>query len=305
MKAIPRLPLNSLRVFEAVGRLGSMAKAAEALDVQPSAVSMQMRNLAEYVGLPLVAKVGRRVELTKEGEVLLQSVLAGLRQIEAAVAGLRRSARERPFVLSTTPAVLHLWLMPRLGSFEAAHPDFRMRIVSSRELVDPSRGEIDAALRLGRGRWPGVKARKLMDDWLVPVATPALARKVGHLRRGQLPRGVTLLASTLDPWTLWSPGGARAESLAIQVDDAISVVRAAEHGRGVALVRTAIIEEALAEKRLVVVGDAMAYRYSYYYVTPRAGVRDERAEVFYRWLKAQADATAKPRATSGTPRSSA
>ncbi len=294
MKATPRLPLNALRVFEAVGRLGSMAKAAEALNVQPSAVSMQMRNLAAYVGLPLVAKVGRRVELTKEGELLLQSVLSGLKQIESAIAALRRSARERPFVLSTTPAVLHLWLMPRLGAFEAAHPDFRMRIVSSRELVDPSRGEIDAALRLGRGRWPGVRARKLMDDWLVPVCTPALARKVGRLRRGHLPREVTLLASTLDPWTLWAPEGAHGESLAIQVDDAISVVRAAEQGRGVALVRTAIIEEALAEKRLVVVGEPMPYRYAYYYVTPRAGVRDERAELFFKWLKIQAEATAGP-----------
>jgi LysR family transcriptional regulator, glycine cleavage system transcriptional activator len=302
MKAMPRLPLNSLRVFEAVGRLGSMAKAAEALNVQPSAVSMQMRKLAEYVGLPLVARAGRRVELTREGELLLQSVLSGLRQIEAAIAALRRASRERPFVLSTTPGVLHLWLMPRLGAFESAHPEFHMRIVSSRELVDPSRGEIDAALRLGRGRWPGVRARKLMDDWLVPACAPALAKKVGHLRRGELPRGVTLLASTLDPWTIWSPDGAPPESPAIQVDDAISVVRAAEHGRGVALVRTAIIEQSLAEGRLVMVGEAIPYRFSYYYVTPRAGVRDERAEAFYRWIKAQAEATARP--TSGTARSS-
>jgi LysR family glycine cleavage system transcriptional activator len=290
MKATPRLPLNSLRVFEAVGRLGSMSKAAEALNVQPSAVSMQVKNLAEYVGLPLVVKVGRRVELTRDGELLLRSVLAGLRQIETAIAGLRRTARERPFVLSTTPAVLHLWLAPRLAEFEAANPDFRMRIVSSRELVDPTRGEIDAALRLGPGRWPGVKARRLMGDSLVPACAPSLAKRVGHLRHGAIPKGVALLASTLDPWTLWSAHGLRGMTPSIQLDDAMSLVRAAEEGRGVALVRTLIIEDALKAKRLVAIGDPIPYRFSYYFVTPRSGVRDERAELFYRWLKALAAA---------------
>jgi len=291
MKAARRLPFNALRVFEAVGRLGSMSKAAEALNVQPSAVSMQMKNLADYVGVPLVAKVGRRVELTRDGETLRESVDAGLRQIESAIAALRRAARQRPFVLSTTPAVLHLWLMPRLPQFEAAHPEFRMRIASSRELVDPSRGEVDGALRLGAGRWPNVKARKLMNDWLVPACAPALAKKVGMLRPGQMPKGVTLLASTLDPWTLWSPAGVSGRTPSIQVDDAISVVRAAEQGRGVALIRTAIIEAAMKEKRLVAVGEPIPYRFSYYWVTARSNVRDERAEVFLRWLKAEAAAT--------------
>lgn len=291
MKAAPRLPFNALRVFEAVGRLGSMSKAAEALSVQPSAVSMQMKNLADYVGVALVVKVGRRVELTPEGKALRESVDAGLRQIESAIAALRRAARQRPFVLSTTPAVLHLWLMPRLPQFETAHPDFRMRIASSRELVDPSRGEVDGALRLGAGRWPNVRASKLMNDWLVPACAPSLAKKVGFLRSGEMPKGVTLLASTLDPWTLWSLAGVSGRTPSIQVDDATSVVRAAEQGRGVALIRTAIIEAAMKEKRLVAVGEPIPYRFSYYWVTARSKMRDERAEVFLRWLKAEAAAT--------------
>jgi LysR family glycine cleavage system transcriptional activator len=287
-KPVSRLPLNSLRSFEAVGRLGSMSKAAEALNVQPSAVSMQMKNLAAYVGLPLLAKVGRRVELTRNGEELLRSVTGGLRQIEAAVAAMRGAARQRPFTVSTTPAVLHLWLMPRLAQFEALHPGYRMRIVSSRELVDPSLGEIDAALRLGSGKWPGTKARKVMDDWLVPACTRAVAKRVGLLRRGAMPKGVTLFASTLDPWTLWSPHGARAQTASIQADDAISLVKAAEQGRGVALLRTLLIEDSLREGRLVAIGPAIPYRFSYYWVTSRNAPADERAAIFFEWLKAQA-----------------
>src|SRR4249919_2995561 len=115
MKAFPRLPLNALRVFEAVARLRSMTRAAEALDVQPSAVSMQMKNLADFVGLPLVVQSGRRLELTAHGEALLPCVVAGLGQIEEKIAALRRGAREQPFTLSVLPAFLHLWLYPRLA----------------------------------------------------------------------------------------------------------------------------------------------------------------------------------------------
>jgi LysR family glycine cleavage system transcriptional activator len=293
MKPLVRLPLNALRVFDAVARCGSMSRAAEALNVQPSAVSMQMKNLAEFVGRPLVVKVGKRVELTRDGELLLQGALPGLRQVEAALTGLRRSARERPFTLSTTPAILHLWLMPRLAQFEALHPGMRLRVVSSRELVDPNRGEIDAALRLGPGRWPGARAVKLMDEGLVPACTPSLAKRVGVLGAGEMPRRATLLASTLDPWTLWSPEGGKGKTPSVQADDAISVVRAAEQGQGVALVRTTLIEAALREKRLVMVGEPIPYRYSYYWVTGQDAMRDPRADTFLRWLRSQLPSPAR------------
>jgi LysR family transcriptional regulator, glycine cleavage system transcriptional activator len=97
MTTISRLPLNALRVFLAVARCGSMARAAEALNVQPSAVSMQMQNLSEYAGLPLIIKRGRSVELSVHGARLLPQVLTGLKQIEEAISSLRDSARTGPF----------------------------------------------------------------------------------------------------------------------------------------------------------------------------------------------------------------
>src|SRR5579862_6078099 len=128
MKTFPRLPMNALRVFESVARHGSMAKAAEALNVQPSAVSMQMKNLARHIGTDLVARHGRRLELTPAGTTLLRAVLAGLGQIDEAVQALRKSARGGPFTLSVLPSYLHGWLMSRLPAFEAAHPAFRLQL---------------------------------------------------------------------------------------------------------------------------------------------------------------------------------
>ena len=288
MEVIPRLPLNSLRVFEAVARFGSMARAAAALNVQPSAVSMQMKNLAEFVGLPLIAKVGKRVELTSHGQALFPSVLAGLGQIEDTIASLRRAAREQPFTLSVLPAFLHLWLLPRIAAFEAEHPSFRMRILSSRELVDPARGEADAAVRLGAGTWAGLQAKKLMDEGLVPVCAPSLRKRVGRLARGGVPKGVPLLHSAVDPWTRWSTEADKGQQPLIAIDDAIAVVKAAEQGRGVALARTSLVEAAVREGRLVALGAPVAYRWSYYWVTTRAAAQDQRHELMFRWLKAQA-----------------
>lgn len=300
MKTTPRLPLNSLRVFEAVARFGSMARAAEALNVQPSAVSMQLKNLAEFVGLPLIARVGKRLELTPHGQALLPGVLNGLGQIEDAIASLRRIARDQPFTLSVLPAFLHLWLLPRMAAFEADHPSFRMHILSSRELVDPARGEADAAVRLGAGKWAGLQAKKLMNEGLVPVCAPSLRKRVGHLRPGEVPKGVPLLHSAVDPWTRWSPEAYEGQQPMIAIDDAIAVLKAAEQGRGVALIRTSLAEAAVKEGRLIAVGEPIAYRWSYYWVATRAAAQDQRHALVFKWLKAQArsaDATAIRQAT--------
>jgi LysR family glycine cleavage system transcriptional activator len=288
MKAVSRLPLNALRVFEAVARTGSMARAAELLSVQPSAVSMQIKNLTDYVGLPLVARVGKRVELTPHGQALLAPVLSGLGQIEEAVHALRRSAAERPFTVSVLPAFLHLWLLPRLPEFQALYPQFDLRVVVGRELVDPAQGEVDAAVRLGAGRWPGVHAQKLMDEELVPVCAPSLRRKVGSLAPGELPRGVPLLQTSVDPWTQWSPAAAKARVPAVAVDDAVAVVQAAKQGKGVALVRTTLVQSALAAGELVAVGRAIPYRWSYYWVCLAARRHDPQQRILFDWLRTAA-----------------
>jgi LysR family transcriptional regulator, glycine cleavage system transcriptional activator len=287
-KAVARLPLNALRVFEAVARLKSMTRAAEALNVQRSAVSMQMKNLGEYIGVPLVVKAGRTVELTVHGETLLPSVLSGLAQIEETIVALRRAARGQPFTLSVLPAFLHLWLHPRLPGLEAAHPSLRLRIVSSRDLVDLSRGEADAAIRLGPGEWPGVASRKLMDEGLVPVCTPQLAKRVGRLLPGRMPQGAPLLETTIDPWSHWSPAARRGEAPSITADDAISTVRAAEEGKGVALLRTSLVESALKDGRLTALAEPIEYRWRYYWVTTKASAASPGHRLLYEWFRSQA-----------------
>lgn len=299
MKTISRLPLNSLRTFEAVARLGSMARAAEDLNVQPSAVSMQIKSLTDYVGVPLFTRSGRHLALTPQGQALLPSVASGLGRIEDAIASLRNARRNQPFTLSVLPSFLHLWLLPRLPRFEKSHPSFRMRIVASRDLVDPARGDVDAAIRLGAGKWPGARVEKLMDEGLVPVCSPALRRRVGWLQPGELPRSTPLLQSEVDPWTRWSDDAVHARRRPVAIDDAVAVVSAAQQGLGVALVRTSLAQEAIANGRLVAVGQPIAYRWSYYWVTSALSAGDVRHARVLDWLRSEMSGAA---ATGGARR---
>lgn len=294
MKAIPRLPLNALRTFEAVARLGSMARAAEALNVQPSAVSMQIKNLSEFVGLPLLVRKGRKLELTPGGQELLASVTDGLGQIADTIAGLKRTTRDQPFTISVLPAFLHLWLLPRLARFEAAHPGFRMRVLASRALVDPSRGDVDAAIRLGAGSWRGLKAEKLMDEGLVPVCSPGLRKQVGALKLGDLPRNVPLLQSAVDPWIRWSPQADQGQQRSVAVHDAMAVVQAAQQGLGIALARTTLVHDAIVRGKLVAVGEPINYGCSYYWVTSLSRAMDERHSLVLNWLLAEIASSAIP-----------
>lgn len=262
-----RLPLNSLRFLQAVARHGSMARAAQALHVEPSAVSMQIKALADYLGAPVVVRSGRGVELTALARQLLPPVAEGLAQIERSLQRARQAAREQPFVISLLPSFLLLALVPHLERIEQAGGMRRVMLSPSKALADVGDASVHAAIRLGAGAWPGLRARKLADEFLVPVCIPDLRRRVGVLAPGELPRGVPRLSSRRDTWDLWCPGAGAGSG--VLVDDAVAVVMQAEAGRGVALTRLALVGPALRAGRLVEAGPRLPYQAAYYWVTPQ------------------------------------
>jgi DNA-binding transcriptional LysR family regulator len=269
VNAASRLPFNALRVLVAVGRHGSLTKAAEALHVEPSAISMQMKALADYVGVPLLEKVGRSVALTPTAQALIPAIASGLTQIEGAIQGLERRQRDR-FVLSVLPSALSLWLLPQLPQLQRVARLHGRKLVfaAATASVDLASEGCDAAIRLGHGSWPGLDAQRVADETLVPVCAPGLARAVGRVEAGTFPRGIDLLSTKSDSWLRWATHHPRPEVLhTVVIEDPVALVLAAEAGLGVALARGRLAEAALAAGRLVQVGPAIAYRYAYFWVT--------------------------------------
>ena len=145
--------LHQLRLFNAVARHQSFAAAAREMHLTQPAVSMQIRELEETIGLPVFDRAGRNVSLTSPGEYLLvhaRRVLAVLKDAEDTMAKMRGAQTGTLIVGMVTTAADFLPRM--LAAFLREHPgvDVRLVIGNRRSLVDLlHRNEVDLAV-MGR-----------------------------------------------------------------------------------------------------------------------------------------------------------
>ena len=175
-----RAPIGSLRVFAAVAQHMSVSRAADALGVTASAVSMQLKTLEDYLQLPLLRRRGRNLELTPEGERLLPRVERGLRELEEAIDAARGDRCEGEISVTTLASFMQQWLMPRLPDFQSRHPKLQVTIHTSAEPVDLRQSRLQAAIRMGRGQWPGLPPRSCsMNGWWWS-ARPRCSRATGR-----------------------------------------------------------------------------------------------------------------------------
>jgi LysR family glycine cleavage system transcriptional activator len=202
------------------------------LGVTAGAASLQVRALEEYLGRPLFRRDGRSVQLTEDGAALLPRAQEALSQRERAIDDTRADRHGGQLRISTLASFLQQWLLPRLADFRALHPGIDLHLHTGIWLVDFVRTEHHAAVRLGTGGWPGVHAEKLMDEWLVPVCTPALLERHGPLHGGEDLGRCPLLHNVTEPWTTWLIGGriddsGHADGSGSRYDDSVATVRAA------------------------------------------------------------------------------
>jgi LysR family glycine cleavage system transcriptional activator len=289
--AYDRLPLGALRVFEAVATRLSFSAAADALNVTPAAVSQQIKALEGYIQVPLFRRSGRRVEITDEGLELLPAVRAGLEKLESALQQIKHYRRAGPLQISTLASFLQIWLLPRIRSFRRKYPNVDLRFHTSRELVDFSRTTNHVAIRFGRGNYPNLHSEKILDDWLVPVASPDLIKQYGMIERGMNLGKYPLLESGDEPWSVWTQIDEEAAwlSRAPSIDDSAGLLAAAEEGLGYVLARWTLVTRALQKGTLRLAGKgALPYGYAYYFVCPKNLLALPKVAQFREWLIAAA-----------------
>lgn len=171
-------PLNSFRAFEAVARHLSFAKAAEEMNLTPSALSYQIKTLEEQLGVPLFKRMNRAIDLTSSGRELLPGVDEGLQSFSEAVARVTGKPEDNILLITTGPAMASKILAPHIYRFMDANPEFELRISASFSLVDFAREEVDLALRFGSGPYPELHAVKLARDTISPLCSPKIAEKL-------------------------------------------------------------------------------------------------------------------------------
>ena len=245
-------PLGSLRVFVAAARSESVTAAAAQLHLTHGAVSHQLRQLQEYLGVALFERSGRGLKLTAQGAVYAEHVSRALAEIGKATDELLSARDYRRLRVSCMPSFAARWLLPRLGSFISAHRELDVEVQSSALLADIKGGETDVALRFGHGRYPGLSSRLLMKDWYYPVCSPEFITRHGLTDPVQL-TGLPLLRSNDELWQPWfiAAGMVIDEPQRGAVfDDSSLMLMAAASGQGVALARHTLAVDDLASGRL-------------------------------------------------------
>lgn len=246
-------PLNALRTFEACAGAGSFRGAADRLHVTPSAVSHQIRQLEDVLGVALFERTTRRVRLTAAGEGYLPPVREALRLIEAATDRLLRQRNRRRLTVSAAPSYAMGWLMPRLPRFQMAHPDIELRLDMSIDYADLRASDVDVALRQSvGGSFPGLVAHHLFAEDLVVVCRPEAARR---LDRPEALLGEALVEVSYRPgqWRQWFAAAGLREAApepAFSVYYDTAAVETALDGLGVALVPDPLVRRHVAEGRL-------------------------------------------------------
>src|SRR5262245_60147653 len=140
-------PLTALRAFHAAGERLSFQEAARQLGVTPSAVSHQIRSLEEWLETPLFTRMARRIALTPAGKRFHRELSGAFEDIRAAALRARAKTKRTRLKISALPLITHAWLIPRLGAFEALHPNITLAIETENRIADFERDDVDIGIR--------------------------------------------------------------------------------------------------------------------------------------------------------------
>jgi LysR family glycine cleavage system transcriptional activator len=295
-------PLEFLVAFEAAARLGSFTAAAEELNLTQAAVSRQIRLLEGNLGRSLFTRAHRAVRLTPEGRDFQHTVSLALSHVANAARGLRAAEENAQLTVAADQSVAALWLLPRLESFQGAHGDIDLRLISSDVEADCLAEEVDVAIVHGDGSWPGYEAALLLDEEVFPVCSPAYLDS-----HGAIARPADLIARVLIDldddhwnwinWRVWlteqtvdlpqsgtgdRPGGLRR----LVINSYPLIVQAARDGLGVALGWKHLVDEPLAAGALVRPLEQMIRtEFGYYLLVRQDRKASPQAEAFRDWLR--------------------
>ncbi|SHO54716.1 transcriptional regulator GcvA [Vibrio quintilis] len=167
-------PLNSLRVFESAARHLSFTKAAEELFVTQAAVSHQIKSLEEFLGIKLFIRRNRSLLLTDEGQNYFFDIKDVFTFIQDATNKLLERSEKGALTISLPPSFAIQWLVPRLADFNRQQPDIDVRIKAVDKYEGSLLDDVDVAIYYGKGLWPGLRADKLYQEFLIPLCAPSL-----------------------------------------------------------------------------------------------------------------------------------
>jgi LysR family glycine cleavage system transcriptional activator len=288
-----RVHLNGLRAVETVARLGSLAAAAGELNVSVSAVSQQISRTEKQLGQALFERTASGLVLTEFGAVFAARLGAGFRELSQAVA-LADEATQCTLVVSVAPAFASKWLLPRLSRHFDRHPNVLLRIDASVRLANLDHSDIDIAIRLGDGKWPGGRAELLLAQEVFPVCAPAIGQKLKSIEDLAQTCAITDERAMIN-WESWfeTAGVPPVTFLkGARFTDPMLCLESAIAGHGVMLGWQLLAADALADGRLVApFGIRAQSGLGYWLVTSSVKAESRKVRDFKLWIMEEIEAT--------------
>jgi len=291
MDKLTRFHLNGLRAVETIGRLGTLARAAEELGVSTGAVSQQLLKTEQQVGRSIFERTPKGLVPTPFGSRLLAHLERGFRELSRAVA-LTDQPNRTLLTVSVAPVFAAKWLVPRLYRFQEAYPDIHVRLDASIVNVDLDHSDVDVAVRVGSGKWPNVKAELLIEQKVFPVCAPTLGKRLKTVMDiSKVP--IIRDQNSAIPWNIWLALHQLDENIlgdGPRFSDASLCLDAAITGQGVMLGWETLATDAINDGRLVRPFSGIASTgFGYWLVTSPVRGANHKISAFKRWLKLETD----------------
>ncbi|MEX0348623.1 MAG: LysR substrate-binding domain-containing protein [Paracoccaceae bacterium] len=284
--------LSALRALEALDRLGSASAVAEEMALTQSAISRQLQGLEEQLGVTLIRRDKKRLSLTSAATDYVVEVRAALNQIAQASIRLRVQPTGGSLNLAILPTFGMRWLVPRLPEFTHLHPDITVNLSTQLQPFNFDAESFDAAIHFGQPDWPGTEALLLKTERVMPVAAPELIATKPDDPSDLLKLPLLHIQTRPDAWQDWFSTVGVPVSLPLPgmiYDQFATITQAALHGLGVALMPEYLVEQELANGRLVPVHhSSVEANGAYYLVWPRTSTDDPVLRQFRDWLAQRA-----------------
>ncbi len=297
MAYLSGVPLATLRAFEVAGRHAGFTAAAGELGTTQSAVSQQIRQLENHLGLPLFERIHRGVRLTTAGQVLLASVQQSLADMERTIADLQRQQRRPCLNILTDFALAAYWLMPRLPEFRRLHPGIDVNIVTRQGVLDWRDRSVDVAIVFCNARQLA-RVPRLSSERVVPVCSPAFLQTYGPINDfkalSQVPL-LSLLADEGQSWLDWPTYFHRQAGIHYPASSTLTfnnytlLIQAAIAGHGIGLGWRGLVDSLLDAGILVALEDlALVSEGGYGVIDVRPDLPGTPKRALLRWLMANA-----------------
>lgn len=293
MAAAPRRPLpqlSALQAFERAGARLSFRQAANDLALSPSAVSHQIRGLEDRLGIQLFSRERGAIVMTEAGRAYFQTVSRALNDLQDATRTLLEHRQDfaADLRIGVTPFFSSAVMLPALMELQSDGRPWRLHLETTDREIDFDKSGLDVAIRLGPGRVLGLRTFPLLEVRPMPICTPDIAatlRSPADLARHTLIH----IERQPDTWRhclgdLGEPDLTPAHDL--WVDSGLAAVEAAEHGLGVALAMSPLIQrrKGFGRSLMAPFGDIATQAQTFYLICRPERADDRAILSFRRWL---------------------